>query len=90
VCVVSPTPGPSHKCPKWLIKTLESVCLDEVGKTRTKGSTRQDDGGDVDDSNSSDGNDMDVSYQCELNLSTNFESTSFEEASSHYEWKESM
>jgi hypothetical protein len=30
-------PGPSHKCPpKWLTKRLESVHLDEVGKTGTK------------------------------------------------------
>jgi hypothetical protein len=34
--------------------------------------------------------DMDVSYDCDLNLSTNFEPTSFEEATSHDEWKESM
>jgi hypothetical protein len=33
---------------------------------------------------------MDVSYDCDLNLSTNFEPTSFEEATSHDEWKESM
>ena len=31
---------------------------------------------------------MDVSYDCELNLSTNFEPTSFEESTSHDEWKE--
>jgi hypothetical protein len=41
-------PGPSQKGSlKWFIKTLESFHLDEVGKTRTKNSTRQD-GGDVD------------------------------------------
>eukprot|EP00253_Pinus_taeda_P009747 PITA_09747 len=33
---------------------------------------------------------MDVSYDCELNLSTNFEPTSFKEAASHVEWKEAM
>jgi hypothetical protein len=33
---------------------------------------------------------MDVSYDCELNLSTNLESTSLEEATSHDEWKEAM
>jgi hypothetical protein len=33
---------------------------------------------------------MDVSYDCELNLSTNFKPTSFEEVVSHDEWKESM
>jgi transposase InsO family protein len=83
-------PGPSQKGPpKWLIKTLESVHPDEVGKTGTKSSTRQD-GGDVDNSDSGDVDDMDVSYDCELNLSTNFEPTSFEEVASHDEWKEAM
>jgi hypothetical protein len=83
-------PGPSQKGPpKWLIKTLESVHPDEVGKTGTRSSSRQD-GGDVDNSNSGDVDDMDVSYDCDLNLSTNFEPTSFEEATSHDEWKESM
>jgi hypothetical protein len=55
-------PGPSKKGPpKWLIKTheVESVHPDEVGKTRTKSSSRQD-GGDVDNSNSSDIDDMNV------------------------------
>eukprot|EP00253_Pinus_taeda_P018454 PITA_18454 len=33
---------------------------------------------------------MDVSYDCELNLSTNFEQTSFKEAASHDAWKEAM
>ena len=33
---------------------------------------------------------MDVSYDRELNLSTNFEPTSFKEAASHDEWKEAM
>eukprot|EP00253_Pinus_taeda_P007440 PITA_07440 len=33
---------------------------------------------------------MDVSYDCELNLSTYSEPTSFKEAASHDEWKESM
>jgi hypothetical protein len=75
-------PRSSHKGPpKWLIKTLESVHPGEVGKTRTMSSTRQD-GGDVDD--------MDVSYDCELNLSTKFEPTFFEEVASHDEWKEAM
>jgi hypothetical protein len=32
---------------------------------------------------------MDVSYDCELNLSTNFEPISFKEVVSH-EWKEAM
>eukprot|EP00253_Pinus_taeda_P009397 PITA_09397 len=81
-------PGPSEKGPpKWLTKTLESVHPDEVGKTGTRNSNRKN-GGDVDVSNSP--IDMDVSYDCELNLSTNFEPTSFKEATSHYEWKEAM
>jgi hypothetical protein len=33
---------------------------------------------------------MDVSYDCELNLSTNLELTSFKEVASHDEWKEPM
>eukprot|EP00253_Pinus_taeda_P008770 PITA_08770 len=33
---------------------------------------------------------MDVSYDCELNLSTYFEPTSFKEATSNDEWKEAM
>jgi hypothetical protein len=82
--------GPSQKGPKWLIKTLESVHPHEVGKIETRSSTRQDDGGDVNNSNSGDVNDMDVSYDCELNLSTNIEPTSFEEVASHDEWKEAM
>ena len=81
-------PGPSEKGPpKCLTKTLESVHPDEVGKTGTRNSNRQN-GGDVDDSNSP--VDMDVSYDCELNLSTDFEPTSFKEAASHDEWKEAM
>jgi len=46
------------------------------------------DGGDVDDSSSI--VDMDVSYDYELNLSTNSEPNSFKEVASHDEWKESM
>jgi hypothetical protein len=33
---------------------------------------------------------MDVSYDCELNLCTNLELTSFEETTYHDEWKEAM
>eukprot|EP00253_Pinus_taeda_P021376 PITA_21376 len=33
---------------------------------------------------------MDVSYDCELNMSTDFEPTSFKEAASHDAWKEAM
>lgn len=83
-------PGLSQKGPpKWLIKTLESVHPSEVGKTGTRSSTRQD-GGDVDNSDSSDVNDIDVSFDCELKLSTNIEPTSFEEATFHDKWKEAM
>ena len=32
--------GPSWKIPKWATKTLESVHLDEVGKTGTRSSKR--------------------------------------------------
>ena len=81
-------PGPSEKGPpKWLTKTLESVHLDEVGKIGTRNSNQQN-GGDVDDSNSP--IDMEVSYDCELNFSIDFEPTSFKEATSHDEWKEAM
>jgi len=82
--------GPSQKfTQKWLIKTLESVHLDEIGKTRTRLSSKQD-GGNVDNSNSGDVEDMDASYDCELNLCTNHELSSFKEDTSHDEWKESM
>jgi len=33
---------------------------------------------------------MDVSYDCELNFSKDFEPTSFKEVASHDKWKESM
>eukprot|EP00253_Pinus_taeda_P016152 PITA_16152 len=81
-------PGPSEKVPpKWLINTLESVHPDEVGNTRTKNLDQQN-GGDIYDSNSP--VDMDVPYDCELNLSIDFEPTSFKETASHDEWKEAM
>jgi hypothetical protein len=48
------------------------------------------DGGNVDNSNLVDVVDMDVSYDCEFNLSSNHEPTSFQEDTSHDEWKESM
>jgi hypothetical protein len=83
-------PEPSHKGPpNWLTKTLECVHPIEVGKTRTIMYSKQD-GGNVDNSNLGDVDDMDVSYDCELNLSTNLEPTSFKEAPYHDEWKESM
>jgi len=81
-------PGPSQKGPpKSMTKTLESIHPDEVGKTGTRNSTWKN-GGDVDDSDSP--VDMDVSYDCELKFFTNFEPTSFKEATSHDEWKEAM
>ena len=73
-------PGPSRKIPKWDTKTLESVHPDEVGKTGTRSSKIHEDGG-ADNS----GDDMDVSFDCEFNLSANFEPTSFEEASTRVE-----
>jgi len=79
--IVEPS-GPSHKFPKWVHKTLESVHPDEVGKIGTKSlyEARQENGGNVDNSYSSDvtGMDQDVSYNCELNLSPNHEPNSFE------------
>jgi hypothetical protein len=70
-------PGPSHNGPpKWPTKTLESVHLDEVGKIGTKLSSKQD-GGNVDNSNLGDVDDMDVSCDCELNLSIDHEPNSF-------------
>ena len=42
-------PKPSQKLLKWVMKTLESVHLDEVGKREIGNMTRQEDGGDVDD-----------------------------------------
>lgn len=80
----------SHKYPNWIIKTLESVSLDQVGKTKTRSSTRQDGGGDLDNLDSSDVNDMDVSYVCELNLSINIKPNSFWEVISNDKWKEAM
>ena len=52
--------GPSRKILKWAIKTLESVHSGEVGKTGTGNSTRQEDGGETNNS----GDDMDVSFDC--------------------------
>ena len=75
------------------MKTLESVHPDEIWKTRIRSSTIQDDGGNVDNSTLGDpksSNNMEASFDCELNLSANSEPTSFEEVASHDEWKESM
>ena len=79
-------PGPSQFFLKWATKTLESVHLDEVGHMGTRKSTRQEDGGDAYQSS----DEMDVSFDCELNLYSNFEQNSFKEATTHDEWKESM
>jgi hypothetical protein len=43
-------PGTSQKIPKWIILNLESVHPDEARNIGTKSSTRQYDGGDVDNS----------------------------------------
>ena len=51
-----------------------------------RNSTGQDDGGEVDNL----GDDMDVSFDCELNLSANFEPNSFIELVLCDEWKEDM
>jgi hypothetical protein len=82
-------PRPSQKGPKWLIKTLEIMHTNEVGKIGTTNSIRQD-VGDVDNLDSGDVNDMDVSFDCELNLSTNIEPTLFEQDASHDEKRESI
>ena len=78
------------KYSKWFMKTLESVHPNGVRRIGTVSSTKQDNGGDIDDLDSRDVSDMEVSYDYELNLSTNFEPTSFEEVVSHNEWKEVM
>ena len=68
-------PGPSYKGPpNWLTKTLENFRPDEVGKTRTRSSTRKNEG-DVDNFDSP--VDMDIAYNCELILSTDHEPNSF-------------
>ena len=84
---------PSHKIPKWVMNTLESLHHNEIGKTRMRNSTRQYDGCILDNSNSSDpnsSNNMEASFDCEFNLSTNCEPNSFGEVACHEEWKESM
>ena len=47
---------------------LETVHPDEVGKTGTRSLKRHEDGGGEDNS----GDDMDVSFDCEFNLSSKF------------------
>ena len=76
-------PRPSRKILKWATKTLESVHPGEVGKMGTRISTKQEDGGEANNA----GDDVDVSFDCELNLSTNFEPTYFKEAATCDEWK---
>jgi hypothetical protein len=46
--------------------------------------------GNVDNSNLGDVDDMDVSFDCELSLSTNLEPNSFKEATFHDGWKKDM
>jgi hypothetical protein len=83
-------PGPSKKrSVKWLIKTLEIVHLDDVGKTGTKISSEQY-GANEDNSNSGDVDDLNVLYDCELSLSLNLEPTFFKETTSHDDWKKDM
>jgi hypothetical protein len=72
------------------VKTLESVHPYEARKIGTRSYAKQDDGGDVNDSDSGDVNNMEVSYDCELNLSTNFEPTSYEKVVFHDQWREAM
>jgi hypothetical protein len=75
-------PRPSQNGPpKWLTKTLESVHLDEVRKIEIRMSSRQDGFN----SNLGDADEINVSYDFEFNLSTNLETSSFEEATSHDE-----
>ena len=40
--------GPSQKVPKSATKEIESVHMDEVGKTRMRSSKRHEDGGEAD------------------------------------------
>ena len=79
-------PRPSKKIPKWAIKILEIVHPKEVGKTKVINSTRQEDGGEANNL----GDDMDVSFDCEGNLSAKFEETSFTKVDAGDECKESM
>ena len=75
--------GPSKKDPsKWLTKTLEIVCNDEIGKKWMRIYTKKN-GGDVDDSDSA--FDIDASYDFELIFSTNLKRTSFKEVASRDE-----
>jgi hypothetical protein len=84
-------PRPHKKGPpKWIIKKLESVHRDEVIKIGARISTIQYGGnvdisnsGDIDNPNLGDVDDMEILYDCDLNLSNDFEPNSFEEATSH-------
>ena len=62
-----------------MTNTLENIRPDEVGKTGTRSSTRQNEG---DVHNFDSPVDMDISYNYELSLSTNHKPTSFKEATS--------
>ena len=59
------------------MKTLENVHPDEVGNIGTRSLTRQEDGGDVGNLDSGNANDLDVSYDCELNLNASLNQLSF-------------
>ena len=78
--------GPSKKIPKWARKTLKGVYLDDVTKTSTTNSTKHDDGGEANYS----GDYMDVSFDCELNLSVNSEPNPLIKFDECDEWKEAM
>ena len=77
------------KSSKWATKTLESVHRYEFGNIEKISSAIHEDGGVVDNSTLGDVEYMDVSYDCELNLSSNLEPT-FENDITCDEWKESM
>ena len=70
---------PSKKIPKW-------CPMDEVKKTWTTNSTKQVDLEEA----ANQGNDMDVSFDCELNLYVNFELSPFIEVDAFNEWKKDI
>ena len=85
-------PETLQKISKWLSKTLESVHSNEVGKIGTRSSykNRIEDGAVEDSDSGNDIKDMECSFDCELNFSTDCELTSFKEAFSHDVWKDAM
>ena len=74
-----------QKIPKWLSKTLESVHPNKVGKMGTRSSYKDRiENGVVEGSNlGNDVDDMECSFDCELNFSTDCEPNSFKEAFYH-------